>query len=213
MLKYCPTCNRSSNDAHFIGEFCETCIKNKLSKELPIKVSVEVCKSCGRIRTRDGYAPPNKESIQDAISLGIHRKWKISVKDFDWRNALLIFKEEYGNENVKMEKRIAVKTKKTMCTDCYRRTSGYYEAILQIRGPDKKVEEIVSRLMNFISDRGAFSSRVDELENGYNIYISDKKVANAFFEYYELKPGRSYSLYGMKRGKELYRNIYILRLD
>lgn len=213
MLKYCPTCNRSSDDVHFIGEFCEICIKEKLAKGLPSNVTLEVCKSCGRIRTRDGYASPNKESIADAISAGVGGKWKISIKEFDWKRADVIFKQEYGDERVKMEKEIEVKVKKPMCIDCYRQTSGYYEAIFQIRGPESKVENIMAKLMKFISTRNTFTSRVDELENGYDIYLSDKKVANSFVEYYELKPGRSYSLYGVKNGKELYRNIYILRLE
>jgi nonsense-mediated mRNA decay protein 3 len=213
MLKYCPTCNRSSEDVHFIGEFCELCIKEKLAKSLPSGVTLEVCKSCGRIKTREGYFNSNKEAIADAVSSSVGGKWKIAIKEFDWKHATVTFKQEYGDEWVKIDKEIEVKVKKPMCIDCYRQTSGYYEAILQIRGPDSKVESTMAKLMKFISVRNTFTSRVDELENGYDIYLSDKKVANAFFEYYELKPGRSYSLYGLKNGKELYRNIYILRLE
>jgi NMD protein affecting ribosome stability and mRNA decay len=37
-------------------------------------------------------------------------------------------------------------------------------------------------------------------------------MANAFFHDYDLKPTRSFRLYGMKRGKKVYRNTYSLRL-
>ncbi|MCL4389336.1 MAG: 60S ribosomal export protein NMD3 [Candidatus Marsarchaeota archaeon] len=213
MLRYCPTCNASSDDVRFIGEFCENCVKEKISKGIPDCATLEVCKSCGRIRTHEGYVQASRPAIKDALSLSLGVKWNISVNDFDWKKANLTFRKEYEGEEVAIPKDISIKIKKTMCTDCYRRTSGYFEATVQLRGKPEKVERVMGKLLKFIEARNAFVSRVDELDNGYDIYVSDKTIANAFFEYYELKPGRSYTLHGVKHGKKLYRNTYILRLE
>ncbi len=213
MLKYCPTCNRSSDEVRFIGEFCQVCITEKLSKKIADEAEISRCKSCEKIKTREGFAVPDKNTIKDAISLSLKPKCDIFIDSFDWKEADVRFRCEVDDERVAFTKKIAVKVNKVMCMSCYRRTSGYYEAIVQIRGDSVKCENMMKKLINFIDTRNTFTSRVDEIKNGYDLYLSNKKVASAFFEYYELKPKRSYSLYGVKRGKEVYRNIYLLRLD
>jgi NMD protein affecting ribosome stability and mRNA decay len=212
MVKHCPTCDRSSDDISFIGEFCEECVTNKLKTGMPDSATIDRCKSCERIRTNFGYEIPDKLSIKDAIGHSLGVKYNVSVKDFDWKSATVRFNLEYQGESVSFEMPIKINVKKTMCIDCYRKTSGYFEAILQLRGPRDLVDKMMARFMKFIGERGAFSSRVDELDNGYDIYMSSKKIAAAFFMHYELKPKRSFTLYGMKNGNKLYRNTYMLRL-
>ncbi len=213
MIKYCPTCNRPSDKFKFIGEFCEVCITDKLKEGIPDSVVIERCKSCERIRTPTGYTQSDKNSLKEAMQQALKSKCSISIVDFDWKIALLKFTCEVDGNQATFEKKIHIKVKKTMCMDCYRRTSGYYEAVIQLRGPREPVDRMLKKFTNFIDVRGAFVSRLDELPNGYDIYMSDKKMAGNFFQYYDLKPKRSYTLYGMKRGNKLYRNIYLLRLS
>ena len=213
MTRYCPTCNRSSNDVKFIGEFCEVCVADKIMKTLRDYAVDESCKSCKRIRTSEGYMPVSKNSLKDAIRHSLGTKCNISVISFDESSAAVRFscQEEMGM--VEFEKKIRIETKRTMCMDCYRRTSGYYEAVVQLRGDNGKADMIMKKLINFIEVRGAFVSRIDELSNGYNIYISDKKITASFFQLNKLKPKRSFTLYGVKRGNKVYRNAYLLRFD
>ncbi len=213
MIKHCPTCDRTSDKVSFIGEFCEVCVSGKLKEGIPDRVIIERCKSCERVRTPTGYGIPDKITLRDAIKQGLHTKFDIKVASFDWRHAVVRFSHEVDGNPVSFERSIALDVKKTMCLDCYRKTSGYYEAIFQLRGPRDSVDRMMKRFTNFIETRGAFISRIDELGNGYDIYMSDKKLASAFFEHYELKPKRSYILYGLQRGKKVYRNTYMLRVS
>ncbi len=213
MLKYCPTCNRSSDEVRFIGEFCEVCVADRLKEKIADSAGVERCKSCERIRTREGYAVPDKNTVKDAISFSMKPKCDIFIDSFDWKAAEVRFRCEVDGEKVAFAKKINIRVTKTMCIDCYRKTSGYYEAIVQLRGDAERCERVMKRLLTFIDRRDTFASRIDELSNGYDLYLSNKKTASAFFEYYDLKPKRSYSLYGLKGGKKIYRNIYLLRFE
>lgn len=215
MTKYCPTCNRSSDEFKFVGEFCEVCIADRLKVKVPDSAEIDRCKSCRRIRTRDGYRVPDKNTLKEALSMSMKPRCDIIIRRFDWEteSADIRLRWDVDGESIAFDKTIAVKVNSKMCLDCYRRTSGYFEATVQLRGTMEKCDRIMKKLFNFIDTRDAFASRVDELDNGYDIYVSDKKVAGAFFEYYDLKPKRAYTLYGMKSGKKLYRNVYLLRFD
>ena len=213
MIKHCPTCERTSDQVNFIGEFCEVCVTGKIKEGIPSRVTLDRCKSCERVRTPTGYGFSDKITLRDAIKQGLHTKLDIKVASFDWKSAVVRFSCEIDGNPASFEKSIAMDVKRTMCIDCYRKTSGYYEAIFQIRGPRDAVDKMVKRFTNFIETKGAFISRVDELDNGYDIYMSDKAIAGIFFEHYELKPKRSYTLYGLQRGRKVYRNTYMLRLS
>ncbi len=212
MIKYCPTCNRSSADFKFIGEFCEVCATKKVREKIPDKILIERCKSCDRIRTPTGYQPADKNSIREAAAQALHSKCDIKIEDFNDHGALVRFTCDIDGNEAVFDKKIVIELKRTMCIDCYRKTSGYYEAVLQLRGPRDPADRMMKKFLNFIETRGAFASRVDELDNGYDIYSSNKEIATNFFQYYDLKPKRSYTLYGTRRGKKVYRNIYLLRL-
>jgi NMD protein affecting ribosome stability and mRNA decay len=100
-----------------------------------------------------------------------------------------------------------------ICQECYRKSSGYYEALIQLRGDKEKVNLMFQKLSKFITNKGAFISKVEELERGFDIYVSDKLITKSFFPTYKLKPKSSYTLYGIKNGRKIYRNTYLLSFD
>ncbi|HUC38708.1 MAG TPA: NMD3-related protein [Candidatus Acidoferrum sp.] len=212
MTIYCPICNRSSDEFNFVGEFCEVCVTDKLKEKIPSSVTIERCKSCERVHTANGYQEPDKEVIKEVLHRALKTKCNIRVRSFDWKKAVVRFDCDVDGNDAVFDRDVSIVVKRTMCIDCYRKTSGYYEAIFQIRGPRDDADKMLKKFMNFMEKRGAFASRVDELNNGYDIYSSSKTLASSFFQYYDLKPKRSYTLYGLKHGKEVYRNIYLLRL-
>ena len=213
MVKHCPTCDRSSETVRFLGEFCEVCVADGIKKGMADSVKAERCKSCGRLRASWGYAQLDKSSMEDVIRRSLGTKCGVHVDRFDSSGADVRFRCEVEGGTAVFGKRIRILVKDTMCTDCYRKTSGYYEAIVQLRGPEGQVDRMMKRLFSFIEARGGFVSRVEELEEGYNIYVSDKKAAGNFFHLNKLKPKRSFTLYGITRGNKVYRNVYLLRLD
>lgn len=213
MIRYCPTCNRSSDEVRFIGEFCELCIITRVDKTIPKTVEIAYCKRCGRVKTREGYQRLEKNSLSDAIyhSIG-NNKIKLKVRSFDSENASLQVTYEVEDDYVVFQKDIKLKMKNEICKDCYRKSSGYYEALVQLRGDKILIERMVKRIVHFLELRGAYVTKTEEIDKGIDLYISDKVLANKFFMFNKIKPKKSFDLFGMKKGKKLFRNIYALRL-
>ena len=214
-MKHCPTCNRSSEEARFIGEFCEFCVAEKLSRGIKEFATISQCRGCGRIRTKEGYAEEDKNSLALAIksSMKLGAQYGIKVLSFDRLGADVRFNcEVEGGERVAFQRMVRFKKTHEMCTDCFRRRSGYFEAIVQLRGDKFLISKMFSKISSFVEKRGAFVTKAEEHGFGVDMYLSDKAVANEFFKESKLKPERSYVLFGMKKGKRLFRNIYALKL-
>ncbi len=213
MIRYCPTCSRSSKDARFVGEFCEFCVIERISRDFPFRARIEYCKRCGRIRTAEGHKEFNKDTLAMVLSRDLcGSKCEITVKKYDERSADIEVTIPVDDDHVTFEKTIRLKMEHMICQDDYRKSSGYYEAIIQIRGEREKVIEMRQRITKFIEARGAFIGKVEIIDNGIDMYISDKLMTKNFFTFYKLVPKASYTLYSIRNGKKIYRNTYLLRL-
>lgn len=220
MVKYCPTCNRSSETARFIGEFCEVCVIKKIDSKIDIAVTLQTCKSCGDIKTNMGFKRRGKESFESALYTATHRSAPSCTLEFvDFNNgtgiALVRFRCEVGAQAVQFEKELNIKFTKSLCDRCYRIKAGYYEAVVKIRGDDERADRFLEKLGLFLENYGTFISKVDEMKDGYDVYIGDKTAVNKFFAINKRlkRPIMAYEHYGMKGGKKLYRNIYSVRLN
>ena len=214
-MKHCPTCNRPSDEVRFIGEFCEVCVAEKASRGMKEFATISQCRSCGRIRTPEGYAELDKKPLGDAIkhSLKLGPRYGLKVLEYDNLGAKVRFNYEVDDgERVTFERRVRFKKTHEMCTDCFRRRSGYFEAIVQLRGDKFLIGKMFERIRAYMDKHGAFVAKAEEHQFGVDVYLSDKSVANEFFKERDLKPERSYVLFGMKKGKRLFRNIYALKL-
>ena len=116
------------------------------------------------------------------------------------------------NEKVRFPVTLALKMGHETCRRCYQISSGYYEAVVQLRGNRMKIEKIMQNLRKFIEKREGYITKEDMVENGTDIYTSDKLATSDFFLFYRLKATRSYRLYGMKNGRKVYRNTYSMHL-
>ncbi len=212
IIKYCPVCNRSSDQARFVGEFCEFCVIDKVRQNAPTHAAVSQCRGCLRIRTREGYKKPSNESMASAISASVKGKFKIDVMGFTEKHADVNLTYETDGGSVTFESGMELKRTHEMCTECFRRRSGYFEATVQLRGNPERIESMLRKLTRYVERRKAFVTKVESVTNGIDVYTSDKLITSGFFKDYELKPGRSYTLYGLKHGNKLYRNTYLLRL-
>ncbi len=216
MIKYCPTCNRSSEEARFIGEFCEFCVADKIKATLPKVVKVRRCRVCGSIRDSKGFTQYTDEAMADAIAQQMHApNCKIKLKELDEmrRIALLRIECELNEGTVRFNYEVDVRFTKEMCPSCYRKSAGYYEAIVQVRGSEHKVAGFLDSFSRFLEKGNAFVSKTAEMGNGIDMYVSDKKLVTGYFMLHKtIKPKVSYKLYGVKKGKKLYRHIYSVSL-
>ncbi len=215
MIKHCPTCERTSKDTVFIGEFCEFCVTKKALKDFPSHVAaIDYCQRCGRIKTTDGYVEFTKKSLGTVLAkILCNSKCKIDVKDFTEKAAKVVVTVPIGEDNkVSFEKEIALKSSHLICQDCFRKSSGYYEEVFQVRGEKEKVNAMMQKVKKFLETRGAFISKIDEHETGMDIYTSSKGAMKTFFFYNKLKPKASYTLFSIKQGKKIYRDTHMLRI-
>ncbi len=215
MIKHCPTCDRTSKDASFIGEFCEFCVTEKASKDFPTRAgAIEYCKRCGRIKTSEGYVEFTKKSLGNALAkLLCNSKCKIDVKEYGEKAAKTVVTVPIGEDHkVVFEKEIVLKGSHAICQDCFRKSSGYYEAVFQIRGEKERVNAMMQKVKRFLEARGAFIAKIDEHETGIDVYVSSKGAMKTFFLYNKLKPKTSYTLYSIKQGRKIYRDTYMLRI-
>ncbi len=216
ILKYCPTCSRSSKDARFIGEFCEFCIIEKISAGITDRAQIDRCRSCDRIRTPEGFAALDGKALAESLQHELHMR-DCTVRAVRLDPQAMLAKArivcEYENEMVAFDKEVHVRFRRMMCQQCYRQSSGYYEALVQLRGNSRAVEERAASIARFVEGRGSFLTRTEKIDYGYDVYVGDKEVVNEYFLLHKtLSPVRSYKLFGVKKGRKLFRNIYALHL-
>ncbi len=214
MTIYCPTCNRSSDDTRFIGSFCEFCIIKKIEKNIPESITIYHCRFCNKIKEVNTFVEPKKRSFAGAVQsvLKLNNEWKVKVNDFSDSEIDCVFIKTYEGEKVAFPKMLKYKFAKETCERCERISGGYYEALVQLRGDWDRINSLIRNITKYVERREGFIAKIESVPNGKDIYVSNKMMMNEFFNDYDLKPTRSFRLYGVKRGKKVYRNTYSLHL-
>jgi len=211
VARHCPTCNRSSADVHFYGDFCETCTLERLSHKLHDEVQVMVCKRCGRIKLNNQAVEKDDAALEELLAK--------SFKDFEIKllsttqDSALIELNKYDEDIRGIRKEVLLRYKKFMCQKCNRQSAGYYEGVIQLRGNPEKCARMLHRLEKYYFERDEFISKIEKVNNGVDLYVSSKKLASGFMAERGLKPTMSYELYGLRKGQRLYRNTYALHFD
>lgn len=210
---FCPICNKSSAQSRFFGAFCESCMAQKLKREISKHARIYQCRFCERLKIKGTFYDYDKNSLGKALNVAMGLKdAKVIVEDFKngWADLNIIFHRE--GENMDVKAGVSVKVAHETCQKCYRISAGYYQGVIQVRGNRMKMERFVEGLKRYVERRDGFISKIEDQQNGYDIYVSDKSVANSFFVERKIKVEKSFRFYGMKRGVKLYRNTYAVHL-
>lgn len=189
--KICPSCGRSG--VEFIGSFCKDCYlnKNKLI-EVPRVVEVVQCRQCGKIIGG---------SVEDIVKSKVKTKFDGKIKFDDGK---IKFETEIQGVKINQEFPVEVRIKSRLCEECGRIKSGYYEGIIQVR--NDKGEEIIKKIQE-----NTFISKIEEQKNGIDIYTGSAKETRKTLKRMGLKASESKKLYGMRRGRNLYRTSFLVR--
>ncbi len=215
MPKYCPTCNRSSDDCIFVGEFCEFCIAEKLRKHIPRFIRIYQCRLCNRVKVGQTFMEPGNEKrvLGKAIMHEVGSEYEVGVLEFGRNNiARCMITKKFDEGKVGFEVDITIKQLHETCQRCFRISAGYYQGIVQLRGTSDKMERMQAKLSRYLERRGGYITKVEGKDGGLDIYVSNKEAANNFFQDHDLKPLRSFRLWGVKKGKKVYRNTYSLHV-
>ena len=206
----CATCNNSNKNIEFYGPFCADCAKKKKSEEIDEEVNIDRCSSCNMLLFGKERYNDSKENIEFIISHKIKKPTRIIELYND--KVLLEIIDEFYNKTILLNKEIRIRYNKRLCQVCARKKGGYYEAIIQARGSDEKIDRFINEIKRYLEEREAFITKIENVANGKDLYISDNLLTKSFLHNKGFKTINSYTLKGMQNGKRLYKVTYALYL-
>lgn len=214
MPKICPSCGRQENDENvFMGQFCSKCTMKKSEIEIP-KITINICKDCGKVRQTE-WMQIDWRAIEDKVI----KKIKGDFIDYEKLNKIsweeqrlkvkLIFKKD---PEISKKVEIPIKINKTLCSDCLKSRSHYYNATIQVRGENN--EKIKARIVGAITQNDPTQlTKMTQLKKGlgWDIFVREKDFARQILSKLKYKPSCSRKLQSERDGKRLYRIILCVR--
>ncbi|MGL6297851.1 MAG: 60S ribosomal export protein NMD3 [Methanobacteriaceae archaeon] len=244
---FCPECGAS--DRELVEGLCPDCyLKNFKILKISQNIPVTVCAHCNAKLDKGTWKEeeiPYEEIVYRALENSIKVSdlaEKYEKKDPSNLNIELEIVKIKGtlyecvvsgkarifNTCVEQEFPTTVKINKSVCPNCSKRNSGYYESVIQLRADNRQLEEyeienvnnIVEATLNklFKKNKLAYLAQVSQLKEGLDYYIgsykSSKKLANILQEKLGgvLKESPRLISEDKSTGKGLYRIWISLRL-
>lgn len=198
---FCIKCGKPAK----IGNFCRECFVESHSLFNAEDLKMGFCGICGI--NEDEIITKIEKSIK---SNNIITHKKISLRIIGNRAyATVICNGKISGVKKTETKKMLVMLRKKMCDMHVKLSGGYYEAMMQIRGPNK--EDILKQARHLLPKKSI--SNIEVLNEGYNIKVMRKANAAAAAKGLRKKffVKDSYKLVGNKKGQNLYRNFYAVR--
>lgn len=202
----CAKCGCSDKEKRFVGAFCIDCYEFKAYLKDP---KIKICKRCEKIKIGNEWTKYNEELISTYLEKKFKGDFKKVKVNFPQRKAKLTF--YIDGKDIEIEKDFNLDIEETICPECLKKSSGYYEAIIQVRGSEKRVSKIAKKISKKI-ERESFVSKIDELKEGIDIYVGSNKVARKTLEDLNLNFKTSEKLSGVREGRRIYRITYAVRV-
>jgi NMD protein affecting ribosome stability and mRNA decay len=190
-----------------------------------------ICTMCKAHKYKKKWNAESRDAIKDAVlhhCSFIHepKKTKITLelKNTDSKRkkgtAILETETIIDGYTIKEEFVLPVKTTTTLCDNCARTRTEYFEGILQLRGEN---EATLKRAHAFIvketarrNKNGIFINKEIELKNGFDFYYTRQRYIPIIGQELQEKFGATMStaaqLFTRVKGKDLYRVNAIIRL-
>jgi nonsense-mediated mRNA decay protein 3 len=236
---FCPQCGRENQEL-FKG-LCRFCfIAQSPLITLPSELEVEFCSNCTSthvgnkwqelhlseddIIAKTVYGGCNQDIDAEDVTLTLEIiNQKGSVQEL-----MVMAKGKVLGQPLERECRIRVNIKRTVCPECSKFVSGYYEAVIQLRADQRplkadeiqKADYIISQRLDKLvrKNRMAYLTQRAELKEGVDYYLGSYKAARKISSVLKDQMGgmirESPRLMGRDKstGKDLYRIWISLRL-
>ncbi|VVB98504.1 NMD3 family protein [uncultured archaeon] len=207
-MHQCPRCGAGEGTKKFVGPFCIDCYEFTI--KIPDKLEMRRCKRCGSVKLRGEWTPFTMKKVTDWVKSKF--KGEFTSVEFDAEENLAVFTIERDGSKVQIEKMINFEVLVDMCPECNKKSGGYFEAIVQLRGNEARIKKYARIFAERLEKEGTFISKVAELKEGLDLYVGSTKAAMSVITRLGLKYGISTSLSGQKQGKRLYRTSFSIRL-
>ena len=218
--KFCPQCGNETDK--FYDNLCKNCFLRKIKLEdLPEKIKIIHCRLCGKFFGSEKGEIDFEEAVNYSLSKVLRQREIESATfriDKDKVYSEIIIESGGLRKNIEVDFDLA--KKETMCKFCAQKISGYFNAILQIRG--SKSNEVLGEIKTEIErlnkrDSLAFISKVEDFKNGKDIYIGSKsathKIVSLLKRRYRIKTKISRKQYGIQGGKQVFRDTVLILLS
>ncbi len=191
----CVICGRPNDGSiPFIGSICVNCLVNRVKLvDIPERIEIPMCRSCGRVRL--GFKWFNVSDFNQAGIKAINYFFvrskhselvrKVEIKEIvpltvpSWRtiySVILSIRFQEIDKDFTQTIRIEVLLRPTLCPQCSNLHGGDYNVLIQLRG-DVDINEALNLLEHLHPDDALKVVDVVEANNGANIYLLDRNVA------------------------------------
>ena len=195
-MNFCPKCGK---ETELIEGLCKSCFI-KTTDIITLKNNFVKCSPCSKWLSK-GQWKGIKEAIKDSIKYKGEME-NLSIDDDYNIEYSIKYKQTLFSGRIKLKPIISKRT----CKQCSRRSGGYYEAIIQLRGN----WEIPYEYSKWID-----ASKVEQKKEGTDIYVIDffdaNKLASMLKKRFGAEKKESMSMAGMKDGKSMNRKTIMLR--
>lgn len=234
-MMYCVDCGEDK--PIFKDGSCLPCyLKNHHFTSGPAVIDISYCTHCGSLKYKNTWST---DSFEQMLKRYVKQLFTISKQLRKVHIEPFCEGEEHAtpctirivgmiqDEQIVEEHQVQVRMHPMVCDVCSRQTGGYYEAILQIRPWEKKLEEQrLLKIQTYIEDliysmqekgnRKLFITDQDREHGGLDYYLSDKQAAASIIKQTQEMMGGEITVssknVGMKAGQQVYRMTYLLRL-
>ena len=236
---FCPKCGKE--DVELFKCLCKSCFIEEFRLiSLPDKIEFTICVKCGSTLKRGKWKNPGLHeeeiiyhTVFDAITVDdLVENLDIGVEIITIRGSIFeCIVHASGSvmgETIKQEYAVEVKKNKTICPDCSKYDSGYYEAVIQLRADERTpskdeietIDKIIIARIKKLSEKNmmAYITNRMVLKEGVDYYVGSYKVAlnlvNSIKEVFGGVVKESPKIAGRNKstGKDLYRIWISLRL-
>ncbi|MEM4272708.1 MAG: NMD3-related protein [Candidatus Bilamarchaeaceae archaeon] len=208
MKLICPSCGASNEEVRFSGPFCMRCKPVHIS--LPKKVEYQICPRCGRMRFKGNWIEFSEAKIEEDVASKCRGEFLRATYSLKEQRATFFVGDR--KEMHRLEMPLAVGLVKALCPDCSRKSSGYFEAIIQLRGKPSSVKRY-ARLFKKILSRKTFISKEEERKEGADLYVGNSKELISLLREMGIRAHVSRKLAGQREGKRLYRTTFLIRFS
>ena len=206
MDNICPRCGAPSSKRKFVGSFCAECYSERIRLEAPSALSIPKCKLCKRVKLK-GWTEPGEKNIGDFVLSKVRGKYSSAKVDFGTESPGITFLVNENGSFIELHRGFSLEFTGATCPDCSRKTGGYYEAIIQLRGEPKRIEKIAQKL-----EKRLDFSKTEELKEGLDLYAISKEKTHIALSALRLPFTTSNKLFGLREGKRIYRTTFCVRL-
>ncbi|KAA0004408.1 MAG: hypothetical protein FE043_00735 [Thermoplasmata archaeon] len=216
---FCVECGKEIEE-DFDGMCIECYIKSRKFFEIPGTIEITVCRNCGSHKLESKWI---EGSMEDALKNFLEGSIKHrGVKKFrvKMEGSRIICTGEFHEHPVYEEREVEIKTRYSICEKCSRMKGGYFEAILQVRKDGTNMTDEEIKLSDEVvykkAGHGGYVTKREKKHGGIDYYMGDKKMAASaariLSDMFHGETSISPSLVGMKDGREMYRNTYVVRI-